>query len=107
MPEKAENIQEEIKVAGVEEAESFEAADLLKLEAVYEVPIDISVVLGSTSMTISELLRVQKGKVIELNRKVGEAVDIYVNGRLVARGEVVIVEENIGITLTEIIKLEK
>ena len=82
----------------------FEEASGLNLEAVYDVPVEISVVLGKTSMPISQLLRMGDGAVIELERKVGESVDVYVNDRLVARGEVVIVEERIGITMTEIIK---
>ena len=78
--------------------------DELSLETVYDIPVQISVVLGRTSMPISQLLKLGRGAVIELNRKVGEAIDIYVNERLVAKGEVVIVEDRIGITLTEIIK---
>ena len=58
-------------------------------------------------MSISELLRMGPGAIIELERKVGEAVDVFVNGRLVARGEVVIVDDHIGITMTEIIKADK
>ena len=79
----------------------------LTLEAVYDIPIEISVVLGRTSVPINDLLKMGSGAVIELERKIGEAVDVYVNGRIVARGEVVIVEDNIGITMTEIIKLDQ
>lgn len=79
----------------------------IELDSVHGVPIEISVVLGRTSMTVNELLRMGKGAVVELERKVGEPVDIYVNNRLVARGEVVIVEENVGITMTEIIRNDK
>lgn len=78
----------------------------VSLESVYEIPVDVSVVLGKTSMTIDQLLRMGAGAVIELQRKVGEPVDVYVNGRIVARGEVVIVEDKVGITMTEVIKLE-
>ena len=77
------------------------AADL---EAVYDVPVQVSAVLGKTAMEVSQLLKLGRGAVIELDRKVGEAIDIYVNNRLVARGEVVLVEERLGITMTEIIK---
>ena len=56
------------------------------------------------SMEVSQLLKLGKGTVVELDRKVGEAIDIYVNDRLVARGEVVLVEDRLGITMTEIIK---
>lgn len=74
------------------------------LAAVYDVPVNIQAVLGRSSMEVASLLRLGKGSVIELDRKVGEAIDIYVNNRLVARGEVVVVDERLGVTMTEIIK---
>lgn len=77
------------------------AADL---QAVFEVPVAVSAILGKTKMEVSDLLKLEKGSVVELDRKVGEAVDIYINNRLIARGEVVVVEEQLGITMTEIIK---
>jgi flagellar motor switch protein FliN/FliY len=76
------------------------------LEAVYDIPVQVSAVLGKTTMQVSELLKLGRGAVIELDRKVGEAIDIYVNNRLVARGEVVVVEDRLGVTMTEIIKTE-
>ena len=83
-----------------EETQKF-ATDL---EAVFDVPVRVSAILGKTSMEVSDLLKLGRGAVVELDRKVGEAIDIYVNNRLVARGEVVIVEERLGVTMTEIIK---
>jgi len=77
------------------------------LEAVYDIPVQISVVLGKTSMPVSQLLKLGRGAVIELERKVGESIDIYVNNRLIAKGEVVVVEDRIGVTMTEIIKTDK
>jgi flagellar motor switch protein FliN/FliY len=77
------------------------AADL---EAVFDVPVRISVVLGRTKMPVANLLKMDIGTVIELDRQVGEAVEIYVNERLVARGEIVLVESRLGVTMTEIIK---
>ncbi len=77
------------------------AADLAP---VFDVPVNISAVLGKASMSVAQLLRLGAGSVLELDRKVGEAIDIYVNNRLVARGEVVIVDERLGVTMTEIIK---
>ena len=74
------------------------------LEAVFDVPVKVSAILGKTQMEVSDLLKLGRGAVVELDRKVGEAIDIYVNNRLVARGEVVIVEERLGVTMTEIIK---
>ncbi len=78
-----------------------------ELGAVYDVPVQISAVLGKSSMQVSQLLKMGRGAVVELDRKVGEAIDIYVNNRLVARGDVVVVGENIGITMTEIIKSDR
>ena len=62
---------------------------------------------GSARMDVGELLKLGPGAVLELDRKVGEAIDIYVNDRLVARGEVVLVEDKLGVTMTEIIKAER
>lgn len=77
------------------------------LEAVYDVPVRLSAILGKTQMEVNNLLNLTKGAVIELDRKVGEAIDIYVNNRLVARGEVVLVEDKLGVTMTEIIQTER
>jgi flagellar motor switch protein FliN/FliY len=77
------------------------------LEPVYDIPVQVSAVLGKSTMEVSQLLRLGRGAVVELDRKVGEAIDIYVNNRLVARGEVVVVEDRLGITMTEIIKTER
>jgi flagellar motor switch protein FliN/FliY len=74
------------------------------LEAVYDIPVQVSAVLGKSTMEVARLLRLGKGAVVELDRKVGEAIDIYVNNRLVARGEVVVLDDRLGITMTEIIK---
>jgi flagellar motor switch protein FliN/FliY len=86
------------------EASSRSAADL---EAVFDVPVKVSAVLGRARMEVGELLKLGPGAVLELDRKVGEAIDIYVNDRLVARGEVVLIEDKLGVTMTEIIKAER
>jgi flagellar motor switch protein FliN/FliY len=83
---------------------SRSAADL---EAVFDVPVHVSAVLGRSRMHVGDLLKLGPGTVLELDRKVGEAIDIYVNNRLVARGEVVLVEDKLGVTMTEVIKAEK
>ena len=81
------------------------AADLA---AVYDVPVNIQAVLGHANMEVASLLRLSRGSVIELDRKVGEAIDIYVNNRLVARGEVVMVDDDrLGVTMTEIVKADR
>jgi flagellar motor switch protein FliN len=88
------------------EAESV-ARSAADLEAVFDVPVQVSAVLGRARMDVGDLLNLGPGTVLELDRKVGEAIDIYVNNRLVARGEVVLVEEKLGVTMTEIIKAER
>src|SRR5258707_13305028 len=80
------------------------AADL---EAVFDVPVQVSAVLGRSKMDVGELLKLRPGTVLETDRRVGEAIDIYVNNRLVARGEVVLVEDKLCVTMTEIIKAER
>ena len=80
------------------------AADL---EAVFDVPVQVSAVLGRSKMDVGELLKLGPGTVLELYRRVGEAIDIYVNNRLVARGEVVLVEDKLGVTMTEIVNSER
>lgn len=77
------------------------------LEAVYDIPVQVSAVLGKANMQVNQLLKLGRGAVVELDRKVGEAIDIYVNNRLVARGEVVVVEDRLGVTMTEIIKTDR
>lgn len=77
------------------------------LEAVYDIPVQVSAVLGRATMQVNQLLKLGRGAVVELDRKVGEAIDIYVNNRLVARGEVVVVEDKLGVTMTEIIKSDR
>ncbi len=77
------------------------------VEAIYEIPVQVSAVLGRSSMKVSQLLKLGRGAVVELDRKVGEAIDIYVNNRLVARGEVVVVEDRLGVTMTEIVKSDR
>lgn len=74
------------------------------LEAVYDIPVKVSAILGKTKMKVSQLMNLNRGAIIELDRKVGEAIDIYVNNNLVARGEVVVVDDKLGITMTEIVK---
>lgn len=98
----------ELETAGTEAPKDpMQQATVNDLEAVYGIPVEVSAVLGKATMQVSSLLKLGRGAVIELDRKVGEAIDIYVNNRLVARGEVVVVEDRLGITMTEIIKAER
>jgi flagellar motor switch protein FliN/FliY len=78
------------------------------LEAVYDIPVVVSAVLGRVSMPINQLLKLGRGAVVELDRRLGEPIEIYVNNRLVARGEVVMVDEDrLGVTMTEIVKSDR
>ncbi len=77
------------------------------VDAIYDIPVQISAVLGRSTMQVSQLLKLGRGAVVDLDRKVGEAIDIYVNNRLVARGEVVLVEDRLGVTMTEIVKSDR
>lgn len=74
------------------------------LRAVYNIPVQVSAILGTATLPVSQLLKLGRGAVIDLDRRVGESIDICVNNRLVARGEIVVVDERLGITMTEIIK---
>jgi len=85
----------------VVDGEEKSASDL---STVFDVPVNISAVLGRSHLSVAQLLKLGPGSVLELDRKVGEAIDIYVNNRLVARGEVVVIDERLGVTMTEIIK---
>jgi len=76
------------------------------LEMLFDVPLQISAELGRTSMSIKEILQLTPGSVIELDKLAGEPVDLLVNGKLIARGEVVVTEENFAVRITEIIGQE-
>jgi flagellar motor switch protein FliN/FliY len=116
MSDTDENVQEnglplaemDAKAGKREEERDFsQARGAADLEAVFDVPVQISAVLGHSRMHVSELLKLAPGTLLKLDRKVGEAIDIYVNDRLVARGEVVLVEDKLGVTMTEIIKSDR
>ena len=77
------------------------------LAPVFDIPVRVSAVLGKTTMKVSVLTKMGRGAVIELDRKVGEDIDLYLNNRMLARGEVVVVDNNLGVTMTEIIKNQK
>ena len=102
-----ENGGAQVDLAAAIEADGPMTRIASDLEAVFDVPVQVSAVLGRARMEIGNLLKLGPGTVIELDRRVGEAIDIYVNNRLVARGEVVLVEEKLGVTMTEIIRAER
>ena len=96
-------------VLGIGPAETSGAPRTARdLEAVYDIPVNVSAVLGRATLQVGQLLKLGRGAVVELDRKLGEAIDIYVNNRLVARGEVVMVDDNrLGVTMTEIVKADR
>jgi flagellar motor switch protein FliN/FliY len=98
------NLQEFDGADGVPSALPDEDKTASDLATVFDVPVNISAVLGRANLSVAQLLQLGAGSVLELDRKVGEAIDIYVNNRLVARGEVVVVDDRLGVTMTEIIK---
>lgn len=103
-----EQPEEESAPLASEALEAMEPVTASDLGAVYDVPVTVSAVLGHASMQVSQLLKLGRGAVIELDRRVGEAIEIYVNDRLVARGEVIIVDDDrLGVTMTEIVKQER
>ena len=73
-------------------------------KALYEVDVEVTAVLGTAQKPISQILKLGRGAVVELNRKVGEDIDLHANNRLVARGEIVVIEDRLGVTMTEIMK---
>jgi flagellar motor switch protein FliN/FliY len=85
---------------------AVEAEEILDLKAVYDIPVRVSAVLGRAQIQIGQFLKLARGSVIALDRYVGDPVDIYVNERLVARGEIVMVDQALGISMTEIVRSE-
>jgi flagellar motor switch protein FliN len=93
-------------MADIPEAEPALEADGANLEMIMRIPITVKVVLGSATMPVANLTKLGRGAVIPLDRRIGEPVDVMVNGRIVARGEVVVVDETtsrFGISLTEVV----
>ncbi len=76
----------------------------IPIESLYEVPVSLSVLLGSTQMKLDDVLKLSKGVVIQLDQAVGEAVKIFVNNKMIGRGEIVVVEDKIGVTILELEK---
>ena len=77
--------------------------DRRELDFILDIPLDVSAELGRTRLLINELLQLGQGSVVELNKLAGEPLEVYVNGKLVARGEAVVINEKFGVRLTDII----
>ena len=91
---------EQLPAVPGEPAPAGSAADLRRLSAV---PVDLSVEMGRTRMTVGETLELRQGSIITLNRMSGEPVDLLVNGTAIARGEVVVIDEQFGLRVTEVL----
>jgi len=81
---------------------AFDAS--LALDRVSDIPIRVSAVLGRTRMSVADLAALKDGSIVPLDRKVGEPIDLYVNDRLIARGELVMLDGVLGVTMTEIVR---
>jgi flagellar motor switch protein FliN/FliY len=111
MEEQAKDDKKDKKDKKVEaiDLETFEVSNKREknidpdLEIILDVPVNISMAVGSTSITIRNLLQLNQGSVIELDRLAGEPLDVLVNGTLIAHGEVVVVNEKFGIRMTDVI----
>jgi len=91
----------ELKPAGAPAADS-------NIELIMDVPLQVTVELGRTRKLIREILELGPGSIVELDKLAGEPVDVLVNGKLIAKGEVVVIDENFGVRVTEIVsKLER
>lgn len=85
---------------------AFRAASGANSNVIMNIPVDVQIILGSTEMPVSDLMALQKGSTVALNRRIGEPVDVVVNGRKIARGEITVLESDpsrFGIRLTEIL----
>ncbi len=93
-------------MAEEEQAEETQGTDrpTTEVEALMDVQVEITAVLGVSLMPISQILKLGRGAVVELNRSVGEDIEVHANNRLVAMGEVIVVDDRLGVTMTEIIK---
>ncbi len=95
--------EQAVEESGVEEAPELSE----KLKRFLDIPLQVEVVVGSTVMTLGELLHLAPGSVVELEQNVEEPVDIKVNGKLIAKGEIVIVEDRFGVRVIEIATREE
>ena len=110
---RAQTIQPQVQNIDVQPArfQNFDAGSVMQqkenIEIIMDVPLEVSVELGRTRKKIKEILEFSPGSVIELDKLAGEPIDILVNGKFVANGEVVVIDENFGIRITDIISVDK
>ena len=101
--DKGENTSPEPTEAGQGAEASEQGGGTRDLDFILDIPLEISVELGRTRILVNDLLRLGQGSVVELTRLSEEPMDIYVNGKLFARGEVVVVNEKFGVRLTDVV----
>lgn len=94
------NTTEETDEESVEPSEEQSAREL---DFILDIPLELSVELGKTKMLVNDLLQLSQGSIIELNKLAGEPLEVYINRKLIARGEVVVVNEKFGVRLTDVI----
>jgi flagellar motor switch protein FliN/FliY len=95
---------ENTQPADARDLPDFETGRGAALESINDIPVRVSAVLGRTRMSVAELAALKDGSIVELDRKVGEPIDLYVNDRLIARGELVMLDGALGVTMTEIVR---
>ena len=106
MAEENENIENDDNDQGIETTNSGEESHEqgeMDLDFILDIPLELSVELGKTKMLVNDLLQLGQGSIIELNKLAGEPLEVYINHKLVAKGEVVVVNEKFGVRLTDVI----
>ena len=102
MTEEIDEVADDKKTEGGGQG-AGEATDTQDLEFILDIPLELSVELGRKKMLVNDLLQLGQGSIVELNKLAGEPLEIFINNKLVARGEVVVVNEKFGVRLTDII----
>ena len=102
MMNETDKLKGDIPAETLKDNESMQK-DKYDVDLILDIPLDVSVELGKVRMIVNDLLQLGQGSIIELNKQVGEPLEIYINNKLVARGEVVVVDEKFGIRVTDII----
>jgi len=109
MAEENENIENGESEESTQDSEAQNSVEALEkkgemdLDFILDIPLELSVELGKTKMLVNDLLQLGQGSIIELNKLAGESLEVYINHKLIAKGEVVVVNEKFGVRLTDVI----
>ncbi|OQY18213.1 MAG: flagellar motor switch protein FliN [Desulfobacteraceae bacterium 4572_35.1] len=100
-----EETETEVSASTVQQGDAIDELQegLKNLELLLDIPLDVSVEVGRTKVLVRDLLQMDEGYVIELGKSGSEPLDVYVNSRLIARGEVVLVDQKLGLRLTDVV----